>query len=99
MQNTYVVHAKGTNECLIIDAGMYTPDEQQAVAEYIRRKRYRITGLTLEHKAPPFDLRADVFNNQIVFEGRNSSHNAVNIITGDGPGTSCKESHRPKPYK
>ena len=29
MQNTYVVHAKGKNECLIIDAGMYTPGEQR----------------------------------------------------------------------
>ena len=49
MQNTYVVHAKGKNECLIIDAGMYTPDEQQAVAEYIRHEQLTVAAVLITH--------------------------------------------------
>lgn len=50
MQNTYVVSTG--KQCVIIDAGMYTPDEQQAVAEYIRQQQLQVEAILITHGHP-----------------------------------------------
>lgn len=52
MQNTYVVHEKERKECLIIDAGMYEPDEEQAVADYIRQEQLEVKAVLITHAHP-----------------------------------------------
>ena len=52
MQNTYVVHTDGQSNCLIIDAGMYTPAEQQAVTDYIREKQLSVAAILITHAHP-----------------------------------------------
>ena len=48
-QNTYVVHKDGQNSCFIVDAGMYTADEQQAVANYIRQQKLTVEAILITH--------------------------------------------------
>ena len=50
-----------------------------AVAENVRGERDGVTRFTLKHKTPTFDLGANVFNNEIVFASRNSSHSNENL--------------------
>ena len=52
MQNTYVVHEPEQKECLIIDAGMYEPDEEQAVSKYIREQQLRVAAILITHAHP-----------------------------------------------
>jgi hypothetical protein len=47
-----------------------------AVAEDVRGERDGVARFTLKHKAAPFDLGADVFDNEIVFASRNNSHSS-----------------------
>ena len=51
-QNTYVVHRDGQSSCLIVDAGMYTSDEQQAVADYIRHMGLTVEAILITHAHP-----------------------------------------------
>lgn len=51
-QNTYVVHKDDEKNCLIIDAGMYTSDEQQAVADYIRQQNLTVEAILITHAHP-----------------------------------------------
>ena len=51
-QNTYVVHKDGQSGCVIVDAGMYTEEEQQAVAEYIRRQELTVEAVLITHGHP-----------------------------------------------
>ena len=50
-----------------------------AVAENVRGKRDGVARFALEHKTPTFDLGANVFDDEIVFAGRNSCHNGPNV--------------------
>lgn len=52
MQNTYVVHEPEQKECLIIDAGMYEPEEEQAVSKYIREQQLRVAAILITHAHP-----------------------------------------------
>ena len=52
MQNTYVVHLPERKECLIIDAGMYEPGEQQAVAKYIQKEQLSVAAVLITHSHP-----------------------------------------------
>lgn len=47
--NTYVVWDKETKEGVIIDAGCYYADEQEALEEYIRQNRIEIKHLLVTH--------------------------------------------------
>lgn len=51
-QNTYVVNKEGEKNCFIVDAGMYTPDEQQAVSDYIRREQLTVEAILITHSHP-----------------------------------------------
>ncbi len=51
-QCTYVVNKEGEKNCFIVDAGMYTPDEQQAVSEYIRREQLVVEAILVTHSHP-----------------------------------------------
>ncbi len=51
-QNTYVVHKDGKDGCLIVDAGMYTPGEEQTVADYIRQQGLRVEAILITHAHP-----------------------------------------------
>lgn len=52
MQNTYVVHLPERKECLIIDAGMYEPEEEQAVSDYIRQQQLTVAAVLITHAHP-----------------------------------------------
>lgn len=52
MQNTYVVHLPEGKQCLVIDAGMYEPEEEQAVAEYIREAGLQVAAVLITHAHP-----------------------------------------------
>lgn len=52
MQNTYVVHMQGRKECLIIDAGMYEAEEEQAVEVYIRQEGLAVKAVLITHSHP-----------------------------------------------
>ena len=51
-QNTYVVHKDGQNSCFIIDAGMYSPEEEQAISDYIRRQQLTVEAILITHSHP-----------------------------------------------
>ena len=61
-----------------------------AVAENVRSERDGVARFALEHKTPAFDLGANVFDDEIVFASRNSSHSNENL---------AKKARRGEPLK
>lgn len=51
-QNTYVVHAEGQQSCFIVDAGMYSPEEEYALNEYIRQQQLTVEAILITHAHP-----------------------------------------------
>ncbi|MBQ7531075.1 MAG: MBL fold metallo-hydrolase [Paludibacteraceae bacterium] len=51
-QNTYVVHKAGECTCFIVDAGIYSPDEEHALTEYIRRQELTVEAILITHSHP-----------------------------------------------
>ena len=52
MQNTYVAHMPEARECVIVDAGIYSPEEEQELTDYIRRQQLTITAILITHSHP-----------------------------------------------
>lgn len=48
-ENTYVAIDERTNECVIIDAGCLSADEQQELADYIQKHQLRLTHVLNTH--------------------------------------------------
>ena len=51
-QNTYVVHKDGQNSCFIVDAGIYSPDEERALTDYIRQQQLTVEAILITHTHP-----------------------------------------------
>lgn len=51
-QNTYVVYQEGKSSCLIVDAGIYSPDEEQALVDYIRQQQLTVETILITHSHP-----------------------------------------------
>lgn len=51
-QNTYVVHKDGELNCFIVDAGIYSPDEERALTDYIRRQQLTVEAILITHAHP-----------------------------------------------
>ena len=51
-QNTYVVHKDGQSSCLIIDAGIYSPEEEKALTDYIRQEGLLVEAILITHGHP-----------------------------------------------
>lgn len=51
-QNTYVVHREGQNSCLIVDAGIYSPEEENALTDYIRQHQLTVEAILITHAHP-----------------------------------------------
>ena len=51
-QNTYVVHKDGQPGCFIVDAGIYSPDEESALTDYIRRQQLTVEAIHITHAHP-----------------------------------------------
>ncbi|MBR0309335.1 MAG: MBL fold metallo-hydrolase [Paludibacteraceae bacterium] len=49
MQNTYIVHKQGEDRCVIVDAGMYTAEEERQVSEYIRSRQLQVDAILITH--------------------------------------------------
>lgn len=49
MQNTYVVHMPGAKEGIIIDAGMYTQEEEKAISDYIQAAQLSVEAALITH--------------------------------------------------
>lgn len=47
--NTYVVYDPATKECMVIDPGMSTPEEEKAVTDFISRNGFKLTGIINTH--------------------------------------------------
>lgn len=51
-QNTYVVYKQDQSSCLIVDAGIYTPEEEQRLTDYIRQHRLNVEAILITHSHP-----------------------------------------------
>jgi len=51
-QNTYVVHKEGEKSCFIVDAGMYSSEEEDALTDYIRQQQLTVEALLITHAHP-----------------------------------------------
>ena len=51
-QNTYVVHRDGEAGCFIVDAGIYSPDEERALTDYIREHQLSVEAILITHAHP-----------------------------------------------
>lgn len=51
-QNTYVAHKDGQNSCFIVDAGIYSPDEERALTDYIRQQQLTVEAILITHSHP-----------------------------------------------
>ncbi len=47
--NTYVVYDPASKECLIVDPGMSTPEEEKAITEFISRNDFTLIGVVNTH--------------------------------------------------
>lgn len=52
MQNTYVAHLPQAKECIIVDAGIYSPEEEQELTDYIRRQQLSVAAILITHAHP-----------------------------------------------
>ena len=51
-QNTYVVHRDGQPGCFIVDAGIYSPDEESTLTDYILRQQLTVEAILITHAHP-----------------------------------------------
>ena len=51
-QNTYVVHKQGQLSCFIVDAGIYSPDEERVLTDYIRQEQLTVKAILITHAHP-----------------------------------------------
>jgi len=52
LQNTYVAHMPGAQECIIIDAGIYSNDEEKELTDYIRQNQLTAAAILITHAHP-----------------------------------------------
>ena len=52
MQNTYVAHQPNARECIIVDAGIYSYDEEKELTDYIRLNQLAVVAILITHAHP-----------------------------------------------
>ena len=51
-QNTYVVHKDGEKGCFIVDAGVYSPEEERDLTDYIQEQGLTVEAILITHAHP-----------------------------------------------